>query len=167
MSNIEINDRVHKVHPQYNLSTASKEGMVLNIVKQKPMKGSETYTGYSLCLVRKHAQNGTKTYSVHCFVWECFNRIPDGKVIDHINNGITDNRLCNLQLMTQQQNCKKTAKNHHYSYLMRKNKKLVKAVNCTNNEVTYYDSLCATEKHLHVNKRSTQRASDGLTKTCT
>ena len=42
-----------------------------------------------------------KRYQVHRFVWECYNGIiPDGKVINHINNDKEDNRLCNLQLMT-------------------------------------------------------------------
>ena len=64
-----------------------------------------------LCMVRKHRQNGHKGYSVHRFVYECFNGIiPDGKVIDHVNNIKDDNRLCNLQLMSHQENCKKSAK---------------------------------------------------------
>ena len=58
-----------------------------------------------------------KTTFVHRFIWECFNGlIPEGKVIDHINNDKKDNRLCNLQIMTQQQNCKKSAKNRDYSF---------------------------------------------------
>ena len=61
--------------------------------------------------VRKHAQSGLKSYQVHRFIWECFNGIiPDDKVIDHINNDKEDNRLCSLQLITQQNNCKKSAK---------------------------------------------------------
>ena len=39
-----------------------------------------------------------------------YNIIPDGKVIDHVNNIKDDNRLCNIQLITQQENCKKSAK---------------------------------------------------------
>ena len=55
------------------------------------------------CCIRKYGSK-QKTYQVHRFVWECFNSaIPEGKVIDHINNDNEDNRLCNLQLMTQQQ----------------------------------------------------------------
>ena len=67
--------------------------------------------GYIHCVVRQKGQKNQKAYCVHRFIWECFNDlIPDGKVIDHINNDKTDNRLCNLQLMTQQENCKKSAK---------------------------------------------------------
>ena len=49
--------------------------------------------GYFIVKVRKHSQSGFKNYLTHRFVRECFNGvIPDGKVIDHINNdrGIID-----------------------------------------------------------------------------
>ena len=48
-------------------------------------------------MVRKHKTKWTKiVHSVHRFVYECFNGIiPDGKVIDHVNNIKDDNRLCN------------------------------------------------------------------------
>ena len=105
MSKIEINDCVYKVHPQYNLYASSQDGNIMNIVEQKSMKGNENHTGYLLCSVRKYGHN-PKRYQIHCFVWECFNGlIPDGKFIDHVNNYKADNRICNLQLMTQQQNC--------------------------------------------------------------
>ena len=54
---------------------------------------------------KKIYPKGAKKYYIHRFVWECFHRlIPDGKVIDHINNNKEDNRLCNLQLITQVRN---------------------------------------------------------------
>ena len=81
-------------------------------------------------MVRKHGQNGQKNYFVHRFAYECFNGIiPDDKVIDHVNNIKDDNRLCNLQLMTQQENCKKSAKRRDYTFAAKnhQNKKCVKA----------------------------------------
>ena len=102
MSNIEINDCVYKVHPVYNLYASDVNGNIIHLVKQVPFAGQKHKSGYMLCMVRKHRQNGQKGYSVHRFVFECFNGlIPDGKVIDHVNNIKDDNRLCNLQLMTQ------------------------------------------------------------------
>ena len=117
MSKIEIGNCVYRTHPVYDLCGANEDGNIINIVKKVPHKGCEHRSGYMQCCVRKHGQNGIKTYFVHRFVWECFNgQIPEGKVIDHINNIKDDNRLCNLQLMTQQQNCKKSAQARDYTF---------------------------------------------------
>ena len=102
MTTITINGCVYKVHPIYNLYAGSKDGNVINIIKQVPHKGNKNDSGYLKCTVRKHTQPSQKKYHVHRFVWECFNGvIPEGKVIDHINNDKEDNRLCNLQLVNQ------------------------------------------------------------------
>ena len=59
----------------------------------------------------------TKLAKVYRFIWECLNGlIPDGKVIDHINDDRENNRLCNLQIVTHQQNCKKAAKKREYTF---------------------------------------------------
>ena len=77
-----------------------------------PLKGNEIHSGYMICVVRQRGQKNQKAYFVHRFVWECYNGlIPDGKVVDHINDDKIDNRLCNLQLFTPKENKKKSAKN--------------------------------------------------------
>ena len=64
------------------------------------------------CMVRKYGHKNQKGHFVHRFVWECYSGfIFDGKVIDHISDNKEGNRLSNLQLLTQQKNCKKSAKN--------------------------------------------------------
>ena len=69
------------------------------------MDGNLQNIGYLICTAREYAQKGQRTCYVHRFVWECYNGlIPDDKVIDHINDDKKDNRLCNLQLKTQQKN---------------------------------------------------------------
>ena len=121
MSKIEINDCVYKLHPVYDLYASDKNGNIINVIKKVPSKGNKHRTGYMMCTVRKYAQNGRKTCYVHRFVWECFNGVvPEGKVIDDINDNKEDNRLCNLQLMTQQQNNKKSAKNRDYTFAAKK-----------------------------------------------
>lgn len=85
--------------------------------KKDPISGNKDHNGYIHCCVRRYGGKNQKTYRVHRFVWECFHGIiHDGKVIDHINDNTDDNRLCNLQIMTQQANCKKSAKNRDYSF---------------------------------------------------
>lgn len=61
------------------------------------------------CGVRKSGQKkNKKNCCVHRFVWE---RFKGGNTKEHINNNKQDNRSYNLQLMTQKQNCQKSAKN--------------------------------------------------------
>ena len=154
MSNIEINNCVYKVHPVYNLYASDENGNIIHLVKQVPSIGQKHKNGYLFCMVRKHRQNGQKGYYVHRFVYECFNGIiPDGKVIDHVNNIKDDNRLCNLQLMSQQENCKKSAKRRDYQFVAKnhQNKKCVKATNSDTNEVSYYNSMYAVNQHLGIN----------------
>ena len=151
MTTITINNCVYSVHPIYDLYASDENGNIINIIEKVPRKGNKSNTGYMMCRVRKYGQSGQKTYYVHRFVWECFkNVIPEGKVIDHINSNKEDNRLCNLQLITQQQNCKKSAKDRDYSFAAHnhENKKCVKAINKDTNEVTYYYSMSAVQQQV-------------------
>ena len=112
-----MNKCVYSVHPIYDLYASDENGNVIHIIKKVPIKGAKNHNGYMYCSVRKYAGQ-QKVYQVHRFVWECFNGVvPEGKVIDHINNNREDNRLCNLQLMTHQENNKKSAKDKDYTFV--------------------------------------------------
>ena len=164
MSKIEINECVYSVHPNYDLYGSDKNGNVINIIKKVPSKGTENNSGYLYVDVRKYGGKHKKMSS-HRFVWECFNGIiPEGKVIDHINNDKKDNRLCNLQLVTQQENCKKSAKDRDYTFVAKnhENKKCVKAVNKNTNEVSYYNSMYAIEKYLGINAGIVKMICEGI-----
>ena len=165
MTNIEINNCIYKVHPVFNLNASDKNGNIIHLVRQVPNPGQKHKSGYLVCMVRKHGQNGQKHYFVHRFAYECFNGlIPDGKVIDHINNIKDDNRLCNLQLMSQQENCKKSAKRRDYTFVAKnhQNKKCVKATNIDTNEVSYYNSMYAIFQHLGINAGIVKMVCEGL-----
>ena len=164
MKKIIIDDCVYSVHPIYGLYAASKDGNIIHIIKQVPHKGNKTNTGYMICGVRKHGQSGQKKYQAHRFIWECFNGlIPDGKEIDHINNDKEDNRLCNLQLMTHQQNCKKAANDRDHTFTAN-SIKCVKAANKNTNEISYYWSMYAAQQHLKINAASVSKVCDGIYK---
>lgn len=46
-----------------------------------------------------------RIFYVHRLVWMTFNgEIPEGMEVNHINEDKTDNRLCNLNLMTRKEN---------------------------------------------------------------
>lgn len=52
-----------------------------------------------------------KTFLVHRLVWMIFNGdIDDGLVVNHINNNSLDNRISNLELVTQAVNARRTVK---------------------------------------------------------
>ena len=73
MGQIEIDNCVYKTHPKYNLYAASKDGNVINIVKQTPNKRNKTINGYIHYTVRQIGQKNQKRYYVHRFIWECYN----------------------------------------------------------------------------------------------
>ena len=153
MTTITINNCVYSVHPIYDLYAGSEDGNIINIIKKVPNKGNKQRDGYMRISVRKYG-GMQKRYRVHRFIYECFNGvIPEGKEIDHINNNKEDNRLCNLQLMTPQQNCKKSAKNRDYSFNANnhKNRKCIKAIIINTNEATYFYSMSAVQQHLGIN----------------
>ena len=149
-----INGKEYWIHPVYDLYGANKHGEVINIHRGVPRKGNYKSDGYLRIIVRVSGVRKEKNFLTHRFIYECFNGlIPDDMVIDHINDIRDDNRLCNLQLCTQQQNCKKSAVNRDYSFTVNnhKNVKRVKAINLETNEVSYYKSQYAAGKHLGAN----------------
>ena len=148
-----ISGKKYVIHPVYNLYGGNKYGEVVHVSKFTPLKGSFDINGYQMVTVRASGDQKQTNVKVHRFIYECYHGIiPDGMVIDHIYDIRHDNRLCNLQLMTQQQNNKKAVKNHDYSNIAEnfRNSKRVKAINLETNEISYYNSMTAAERSLGV-----------------
>jgi hypothetical protein len=63
--------------------------------------------------------------------------IPEALVIDHIDGNKANNNIDNLQLMTQQENCKKSALKRDYKFASNntKNKHTVLATDLTTKKV--------------------------------
>ena len=164
MSKIEVNKCVYSVHPIYDLYASDKNGNIINIIKKVPLLCTNNNSGYLYITVRKYGGK-PKSMSSHRFVWECHNNtISEGKVIDHINNNKKDNRLCNLQLVAQQQNCKKSAKDRDYTFVAKnhENKKCVRATNITTKEVSYFYSMYAVQQHLQINAGIVKMVCEGI-----
>ncbi|XP_031549080.1 uncharacterized protein LOC116286655 [Actinia tenebrosa] len=138
------------MHPVYDRYAGSEDGEIFNIIRMNTMKELIGNNEYLRVAVRKNGETVQKLYYSHRFIWECYNElIEDGKVIDHINSDKQDNRLRNLQLVTQQQNCMKSAKGRDYSFVKNnhRNKKYVKAIDIDDdNKESFYGSMYAVQQ---------------------
>lgn len=121
----------------YNISEMTNDELCVAIIHQKlveinfetgqvfrirggyglPIKPKLVATKMNGYLAGKLSVNGCKKLiRLHRLIWIAANGvIPDGFVIDHINSIKTDNRLCNLQLLTATQNSIKTYEDGLYN----------------------------------------------------
>ena len=87
----------------YYVSNISRVKKVCNngkVIIRKPRVNHNGYLDINLSLHGKK-----KKFSLHRLVWEAFNGpIPEGMLVNHINEDKTDNRLENLNLMSLQEN---------------------------------------------------------------
>lgn len=111
---------IWKAIPGYDGYEVSNLGNVksLKFNSEKILKPNVSYSGYLYLNLRTN--NKTKAFRIHQLVVMAFlNHIPNGKmdlVVDHINDVKTDNRLENLQVVSQRENCKKTQGNYSSKY---------------------------------------------------
>ena len=160
-------DKKYYIHPIYNQYGASKSGKVINHQTMRKLVGRQNHNGYLSISVKTINKTKQKTMQAHRFIYECFHgQIPSDMVIDHINNIKDDNRIKNLQMMTQQDNCLKSAKNRDYGFAAdnHKNRKCVKATNCETKETSYFKSVYSVKEHLGINPGLVQMVAEGLNK---
>ena len=138
-----IKFRVHLVYDQY---AASECGKIINIDRKNMILGNlDHISGYLQCNVRAKNVRNWKRARMHRFVWECYHGIiPDGLVIDDVNDDRIDNRLCSLQLLTTKENCIKAGKNR----VTRSPPREVVAINLTTNERHYFPSMSSAGREL-------------------
>ena len=96
---IDVNGLKFRVHPIYDQYAASECGKIVNIDREAILLGNLTNTNYLRCWVRAKNKRKLKMVLLQRFIWECYNGIiPDGLVIDHINDHdklIIDCAICN------------------------------------------------------------------------
>jgi len=99
------------------LYSLSSDGRVFSLLfnKKRELKKIKDSNGYFFVALWKNKKRHTKW--VHRLVYESFNSKTDLQ-IDHINEIKTDNRLSNLQAITQRQNISKNrlTKNKHSKF---------------------------------------------------
>ena len=150
-------------HPIYDKYESNRLGVVRHVENKKDI-GCVGNDGYNRITVRRIYGGPVKNYLKHRFIFECFHGLITNKklVIDHINNIKTDNRLENLQLITQSQNSTKEN---------RKGEKLpairVRATNLNSGELSEYCSKTQCSRKLDIHRESISRVLKGITKTAT
>ena len=149
-------------HPIYDRWEANRLGIVRHVENKKDV-GRLTNSGY--LRINVSDEGIRKDYLKHRFIFECFHgKINNAKlVVDHFNNIKTDNRLENLQLITQSKNIKKDRrKGKNRPPAIR-----VRAINTNSGESSDYDSITKCGKRLDINPASIHRVLNGITKTAT
>lgn len=85
----------------------NKDGELMNAKTKKLIKGADR-NGY------KRFEYRGKFYSIHRLIYEAFNgKIPEGKIIDHIDGNRANNKLENLRLVSQSTNMLNAYTNGH------------------------------------------------------
>ena len=70
----------------------------------------------------------------------------------------------NLQLLTQQENCKKAAGKRDYAFAAKnnKNRQRVKAIDQTTQEVFYFNGMYPIQQHLGINASIVKMVCEGI-----
>ena len=154
---ININEiKPHFLHKNYGVYGQE----IINIKKMKFIKGYINNMGYRKATIRYNGN--TIHYYYHRFIYECNHGvIPDGYVVDHINNNKLNNNINNLQVITRSQN------NINDYKLRSKLAKPVKSICLETGFIQDFKSMTFAGKILNINRRSIKFVCDNIYNTST
>jgi hypothetical protein len=125
-----------KSHYNFKNYLGNNKGEIFSIHSNEIIKGHNTDGYYRINI---HEDKLYNRYSVHRFIYECFNgKIDDKLQIDHINGNKIDNSINNLQALNSKDHNEKTFKNNNEIRLkqsVKKQKKILLIEYDTNNNI--------------------------------
>lgn len=140
-------------HPKFQKYYATDNGEVFRIKGNRPLKAYPDKYGYFSIMLRLNKK--THKVRLNRFVYECFKGlIPNGYVIDHIDNDSGNDSISNLQMVTQQNNI---IKKFERGYKIQNKKKGVEAENVDTNIKEVFKSIYRAGKTINICSPSVRR----------
>ena len=153
-----------KEHPIYKGYWASKSGSIYNMKMRKTI-GAFLFNGYIQLALRVPQ---TRMVYAYRFVWEAFNGvIPDGKVINHLNEIKDDNRIDNLEVVSASENSTKSSKMQELNKQGRRKPKACIAHKEGDDTDITYASISEAGRKTGCGTSSVQKVCDGINNTTT
>ena len=125
------NIKIHPVYKNYGYNVETQQA--IHISKNVPLKHKQIDNCYHNIGIKHNG--GQKRYSLHRFIWECYNDvIPKGYEIDHINHIKSDNNILNLRCITLNENRKHRDHTNiiKFGRIAHTLKKIIKAIDKSN-----------------------------------
>jgi hypothetical protein len=129
-----------------------RRGTIVSSDENKFTMTRNKTTGYVSCTI-----NNDNVYIHHLVYMQAYGDVPEGLVVNHINENKSDNRLDNLEAVTHSINCQLAAVNRDFSYTCKKGEKnQPKSVIAISHENPFddsqvFDSVYQCSKALGIN----------------